>query len=203
MKKYLGRLSVCLVLLASSPANAQQVEVVPLTAIGFTLATDIKRTAPEIDELRIKTGTTWGGQVGYFFSTHWGADALFTRQETALEVGTSAGRADLFSMKAAKLHGNLVYQFGSSDARVRPFLFAGLGTTFFSARDLKSETKLSSGFGGGLKYFPLSDMGIRLHLRATPTWLDDDANDNFCDPFGFCQGSLQQIEVMAALVLRY
>jgi len=203
MKKHLGRLSVCLVLLVSSPAHAQQVEIVPLAAIGVTMATDIKRTAPEIDELRIKTGITWGGQVGYFFSTHWGADALLTRQETALEVGTSAGRADLFNMKATKLHGNLVYQFGSSDARVRPFLFAGLGTTFFSARDLKSETKLSSGIGGGLKYFPRSNVGMRLHLRATPTWLDDDTNDNFCDPFGFCQGSLQQIEVMAALVLRY
>ena len=29
MKKHLGRLSVCLVLLASSPAQAQQVEVYP------------------------------------------------------------------------------------------------------------------------------------------------------------------------------
>ena len=131
----------------------------PLTAIGFTLATDIKQTAPEIDELRIKTGLTWGGQVGYFFSTHWGADALLTRQETALEVGTSAGRADLFNMKATKLHGNLVYQFGSSEARVRPFLFAGLGTTFFSAQDLQSETKLSSGIGGGLEVLPSFERG--------------------------------------------
>ena len=154
MKKHLGSLSVCLVLLAGSPAQAQQLEAVPLTAIGFTMAADIERTAPEIDELRIKTGITWGGQVGYFFSTHWGAEALLTRQETALEVGTPAGRADLFRMHATKLHGNLVYQFGSSDARVRPFLFAGLGTTFFSARDLQSETKLSSGFGGGLKLLP-------------------------------------------------
>ena len=88
-------------------------------------------------------------------------------------------------------------------ARVRPFLFAGLGTTFFSARDLQSETKLSSGFGGGVKYFPRSNVGLRLHLRSTPTWLDDESSADFCDPFGFCQGALQQVEVMVGLVLRY
>ena len=53
MKARLVKLSMCLVLLASSPVQAQRVEVVPLTAIGFTMATEITPTAPEIDGLRI------------------------------------------------------------------------------------------------------------------------------------------------------
>jgi hypothetical protein len=33
-------------------------------------------------------------------------------------------------------HGNVVYQLGSADARLRPFVFGGLGATFFKADNL-------------------------------------------------------------------
>jgi len=201
--KQLAGLTVCLALLAGPPARAQQLEIVPLAAAGFTMATDIDRRAPQIGELRIKRGFTWGGQIGYFVSTHWIAEAAWTQQETALEIGTSAGRADLFSMTVAKLHGNVAYQFGAGAARVRPFLFAGLGTTFFSARYLKTETKLSSALGAGVKYFPHSRIGARLHVSYTPTRLDDESAGDFCDPFGFCQDALPQIELMTGLTLRF
>jgi opacity protein-like surface antigen len=201
--KHLATLTVCVALLAGSPARAQQVEIVPLAAAGFTMAADIDRNAPEISELRIKDGFTWGGQVGYFLSQHWGIEGSFTRQATAMEIGTSAGRADLFEMNVGKLHGNVVYQFAPGGARVRPFLFAGLGTTFFSARYLKTETKLSTAIGGGIKYFPRSNVGVSMHLRYAPTRLDDESAADFCDPFGFCQGTLQQIDLMTGLILRF
>ena len=201
--KHLLSLTVCLVLLAGPPARAQQVEIVPLAAAGVTMASDIERVAPELTELRMRRGFTWGGQVGYFVGTHWGAEAMFTRQESAIEIATSAGRADLFLVNVTKLHGNVVYQFGAADARLRPFLFAGLGTTFFGARDLKTERKLSSGIGAGIKYFPASSIGVKFHVRYTPTWLDDESAGDFCDPFGFCQGVLQQIELMTGLVVRF
>jgi hypothetical protein len=31
----------------------------------------------------------------------------------------------------------------------------------------------------------------------------DDSDGDFCDPFGFCQGSLQQIEIAAGAVVRF
>ena len=83
------------------------------------------------------------------------------------------------------------------------FAFAGLGATFFSAIDLPSETKLSWGLGGGVKYFPWNGLGFRAHFRYKPTMLDDEDAGNFCDPFGFCQDTLQQIEIVAGGVVRF
>ena len=71
------------------------------------------------------------------------------------------------------------------------------------ADEVASENKLSLGFGGGLKYFPWKSVGVRAHARYKPTMLDDEDAGDFCDPFGFCQGSLQQVEMAAAVVVRF
>ncbi len=106
-------------------------------------------------------------------------------------------------MTVRQLHGNVVRHFGGADTRLRLFVFAGLGATFFSADDLESETKLSLGLGGGVKYFPWRAIGIRGHVRYKPTLLNDEDAGDFCDPFGFCQGSLQQIEFAVGAVVRF
>src|SRR4030095_13731603 len=108
----------------------------------------------------------------------------------------------LFTMTVRQLQGNAVYHFGAASARLRPFVFAGLGATFFSAADLRSETKFSWGFGGGVKYFPWEGRGFRGHFRYKPTMLNDEGAADFCDPFGFCQGTLSQIEFGAGALLR-
>ena len=99
--------------------------------------------------------------------------------------------------------GNLLYHFGNRETKLRPFVFGGMGTTFFSADDLESETKFSFGLGGGVKYFPWKSIGARASFRYTPTMLNDDETVAFCDPFGFCQGSLQQIDIAAGAVVRF
>ena len=81
-------------------------------------------------------------------------------------------------------------------------MLAGLGATFLSAEDLESETKLSWTLGAGVKWFPSKRLGARLQARYAPTLLDDSSSD-VCDPFGFCQGSLHQFELMGGLVLRF
>jgi hypothetical protein len=80
-------------------------------------------------------------------------------------------------------------------------VFAGLGATFFSADDLQSETKLSLGFGGGVKYFAWKTIGVRAHFRYKPTMLNDEDAGDFCDSFGFCQGALQQIEFAVGAIV--
>jgi hypothetical protein len=36
-----------------------------------------------------------------------------------------------------------------------------------------------------------------------PTMLNDDETVAFCDPFGFCQSSLQQVEFAVGAVVRF
>jgi hypothetical protein len=115
----------------------------------------------------------------------------------------AGGTADLFTLIAGQLHANVVYQFGGADARLQPLAFAGLGATFFRAEDVPSETKPSLGFGGGVTYFFSRSVGVRGHVRYKPTMLNDTSSGDFCDPFGFCQGTLQQVEFAAGAAMRF
>jgi len=191
-----------LVLLAlSASASGQSWEASGL--LGYTPSVALDRRAPELTELDIRGGFTWGLQAGHLFSQRWGAELLWMQQGSALRLGTEAGAADLFTMTIQQLHGNVLYHFANRDSKLRPFVFGGLGATFFSATELESETKFSYGLGGGVKYFPWSAIGARASFRYTPTMLSDDETVAFCDPFGFCQGSLNQIEFAVGAVVRF
>jgi opacity protein-like surface antigen len=194
------RLAFLALVLAASPALAQRTEVSALA--GWASSDSLDRTAAGIQELQVAGGFTWGLQATRFFTPHLGAELSFSRQGSDLVISTASGSAELFDMSLGLLHGNAVYQFGAEDARLKPFVFAGVGATFFSSQGLESETKLSFGLGAGVKWFPRRSVGLRLQGRYDPTRLNDESSD-FCDPFGFCQGSLQQFELSGGVVLRF
>jgi opacity protein-like surface antigen len=192
--------SAILVVCPTTFVRAQSWEASGL--VGSTPSSAVDRRAPELNQLDISGGFTWGVQMARFFRPQWGAEVLWTRQSSALRIGAAAGAADLFTMAAGQLQGNVVYRFGGG-ARVQPFVFAGLGATFFQAEDVPSETKLSLGFGGGVKYFFFRSVGVRGHVRYKPTMLNDTSSGDVCVPFGFCQGALQQVEFAAGAVVRF
>jgi hypothetical protein len=186
---------------SAGSADAQSWEVSGLA--GYTPSASLDRRAPELDQLDVRGGFTWGGQAGRHFGSRWTAEVLWTEQQSALQVETAAGKADLFAFDVGELHGNALYHFAARDARLRPFVFAGLGATFLSGGGLPSETKLSWALGGGVKYYRWKSLGFRAHVRYKPVVLDDKAGGDFCDPFGFCQGWLHQLEVMGGVVARF
>jgi opacity protein-like surface antigen len=200
-----SRLIACaiaiLLLTLPAPAGAQSWELSGVAA--HTPSAALGSQAPELSSVDLRGGFTWGVQGAHWFTPNWGAEGLWTQQSSALRLETRAGSADLFTMTVRQLHGNVVRQFGAVEARLRPFVFAGLGATFFSADDLQSETKLSLGFGGGVKYFPWKAIGVRGHFRYKPTLLNDEDAGDFCDPFGFCQGALQQMELAVGAIVRF
>jgi opacity protein-like surface antigen len=189
------------VLVATTPARGQSTEVSLLAA--YTPSAGLDNQAPELSSLDIGGGFTWGLQIGRLFTPRWGVEMLWTDHSSALTVGTDDGSADLFTMTIGHLHGDVIYHLGAAGARLRPFVFAGLGATLFSADDLKSETKFSFGLGAGVKYFRWQSIGVRAHFRYKPTMLNDEDSADFCDPFGFCQGSLQQVEFAGGAVIRF
>ena len=193
--------AVVVFLLAGSPARAQSWEASAL--FGFTPSAAIDERASELSDVDIRGDITWGFQGARFFTPAWGAEVLWTQQKSAQEIGTGDGKADLFTMTVRQLHGNVVYRLGRTNAKWQPFVFGGLGATFFSADTVESETKFSLDVGGGVTYFPLQSIGARAQFRYKPTFLNDSSSGRFCDPFGFCQGVLQQVEFAAAAVLRF
>jgi opacity protein-like surface antigen len=187
-------------LLLASPAFAQRSEFSLLA--GYTTAGDIEKTAIGIREIKYDASFSWGLSGGHFFTPHLGAEVSWIRQETGLSLSTSAGSARLFDVNIGQIHGSAVYQFGADKARLRPFVSLGLGASFFGGGDLASETKLSWSLGAGLKWFPRQSVGARVQVRYNPTRLND-ASSDYCDPFGFCQDSLQQFGFTGGLVLRF
>jgi hypothetical protein len=194
-------LLIAALLLGVPHAGAQSWEVSVL--VGFTPSATIDRRAPELTQLDLAGGSTPGLQAARFFTPRVGAEVVWTQQASGLEVGTASGTATLFAATISQLHGNVVYRFGDANARLQPFVFGGLGPTFFSATDLPSETKLSIDIGGGVKYFPTPAFGIRGQIRYKPTFLNDQSSGDFCDPFGFCQGTLHQVELAAGVTVRF
>jgi opacity protein-like surface antigen len=194
-----GAAALVLILIAS-PALAQHMD---LTALGgYTTTANIDEKTRGIEELAVKGSFTWGLALGRAFTDHLGAEISWAQQRSALRIGTAAGSADLFDMQIGRLHGNIVYRFGGDAARLKPFVFGGLGAAFLSARDLDTETKLSWGLGAGLKWTPSRNWGARVQARYTQIQLNDSSAD-VCDPFGFCQGSFHQVEVLGGLALRF
>jgi opacity protein-like surface antigen len=193
--------ALTLLLAVGTRAQAQSWEVSALA--GFTPSAGLDRQAPELDQLAIRGGFTFGGQAGYLFGQRWGAEVLWTRQQSGLQVETADGDADLFTFHVDDLHGDAVYHFADRNARLRLFVFGGLGATFFSGGGLPSEAKISWSLGGGAKYFPWKSIGLRAHVRYKPVILNDKDAGDFCDPFGFCQSWLGQFELAAGVVARF
>jgi hypothetical protein len=200
------RLVRCLIMLfalsiGAGAASAQSWEMGGLA--GFTPSVSLENHAPELDDVRVRGGFTWGIEATRFFTVNWGAEITWMQQASALQVETPAGSEDLYRMSILQLHADVVYQLGTADARWRPFVFGGAGATFFGATDLDSATKASLGIGAGIKYFPWATVGLRGQFRYKPTALNDDLEGGPCDPFGFCQGTLRPIEFTGGVVIRF
>jgi outer membrane protein W len=197
------RLAAAAVVLLASSATARAQSWELSGVVAYTPSAGLDQQAPELSGLAVGGGFTWGVQAARSFGPHWGAEVSWTQQSSALELETRAGSADLFAMNVGQLHGDVVYHFGAGDARLRPFVFAGVGATFLTGDELASETKLSFGLGGGVKYFSGRSFGVRGHVRYKPTLLNDEEAGRFCDPFGFCQGTLHQLELGVGAIFRF
>jgi opacity protein-like surface antigen len=190
-------------LLAASTAQAQS-QTWELSALaGYAFPVSLDEHTREVDDLRIGGGLTWSFQAARFFTPNLGAEVSWTDfPSSAYEVVMGEESGDLFSMSIGHLHGDVVYQFGENGARLRPFVFGGMGASFFRARDIPMETKFSVGLGGGAKLFPWPNIGLRAQVRYRPIFLNDGDSD-FCDPFGFCQSTLRQFELAGGVSFRF
>jgi opacity protein-like surface antigen len=187
-------------LLAAAPTFPQGLELAAFG--GYTTPGGLEHDARTVEDLKLQGSFTWGASVGYFFSPRLGVEASWARQESGLELTSGGVSAEMFDVTIDQIQGSIVYLLVGTDAHVRPFLSAGAGAAIFGAPDIASETKLAFNVGAGLKWLPSSRFGVRLLARYTPTYLNDGSSD-FCDPFGFCQGTLNQFEFSGGVVVRF
>jgi outer membrane protein W len=194
------RLLTCVAFLSAAPAFSQGFEVTALA--GYTTPGSLEHDTLTLEDLKLSGSFTWGASVGYFFSPRLGVEASWARVGSGVELATAEASQEMFDVTIDQLQASVVYQFGDAESRFRPFLTAGAGAAIFTSTDIKTESKLSLGIGGGLKWLPSKRLGVRLQAKYTPTYLHDKGSD-FCDPFGFCQNWLHQFELSGGVVFRF
>ena len=91
-------------------------------------------------------------------------------------------------MKVNNYHGIFTYNFGYEDSMTRPFIFGGLGATNWTPGDveglsIESATKFSTTWGGGVKVYPIQNVGVQVMGRWTPTYVKSDPGGLWCSPY--------------------
>ena len=201
MRRRLLPLCFMVSMLWASAAHAQSWEISALA--GYVPASAFEQESLAVDEASIGGGFVFSIQGARFLTPNWGIEASFTQTFSSYDVTMGEETGSLFSMDIAHLHGDVVYEFGGSDARLKPFVFGGAGATFFGAMDLPGETKFSVDAGGGAKFFLSPNVGLRAQFRYRPIWLGDEDASDFCDPFGFCRSMLRRFEFAGGVTFRF
>ena len=197
----------CCLFLLATPAWAQQDYRVEIEAFaGFTWSDGVPVrpqtiSGDAIDEVTPKSGRSYGLGVGVFVSEHVEVGFQFTQQFSALEGTvsspvqlTNAATREFADMKVNNYHGVFTYNFGFEDSTIRPFWFGGLGVTQYDPdltvqtlgsqpQSIEGDTRFSTTWGGGVKVYPGSNVGITLTGRWTPTYINSSSGGIWCSPF--------------------
>jgi len=168
------------------------------------------------DSLGPKDAFSWGARLGFNVTPNVEVGFLFNQQSTKYELGGTS-TVDLGDVSVYNYHGYFAYNFGESDASVRPYILGGLGATQYGSlsltaggttRDLGGETQFSTTWGAGVKLFPGKSFGIRLEGRWTPTYIKSDSEGWWCDPYWGCYVVADaqysnQFELSGGITLRF
>jgi len=184
-------LTTMMVALAASAAQAQDPRVELSGTAGWTFSDGVNVGSIADSPIQVgpKDAFSWGARLGFNLSPNVEIGFLFASQSTDLEATGVVNRS--IPQTVYNYHGYFAYNFGDTDAKVRPYVLGGLGATQYGSLDtpagnIGGETQFSSTWAVGLKMFPSPKFGIRLETRWTPTYIKTDPAGYWCDPYWGC-----------------
>ncbi len=196
----------CCLFLLATPAWAQQDYRVEIEGFGGFTWSDGVPIRPQtignetIDEVAPKSGGSYGLGVGVFLSEYVELGFQFTQQFSVLEAtvngpvvsSLATTTRDVADMKVNNYHGVFIFNYGFEDSTIRPFFFGGLGATQYDPEELtvqtlgsqpiEGTTRFSATWGGGVKFYPGSNVGITVTGRWTPTRINASPRGIWCSP---------------------
>lgn len=199
----IGRIIVAAALVAGASVSAYaQAQVEIAVETGYTASEGIKAGETRIingqayNDLDITSGGNIGFTVGVLFTDNAEVEFLWNRQFSSFSAGNPSPSVNLADVSVDNFFGNFVYNWGVREAKVRPFILAGIGATHYAPGDpaplggtnpsltsIDSATKFAWTLGGGVKVYPAEHVGLKLNARWTPTYIKSDAAGLWCDPF--------------------
>ncbi|HEX7137567.1 MAG TPA: outer membrane beta-barrel protein [Vicinamibacterales bacterium] len=226
MFRHMAVAAALLVAVGARPASAQpKVEVSGI--VGWTFSDGVSGNAVTAGDGNVynrldpKHSGSIGFSVGVLVTPEAEVGFMYAHQFSNLVAGGTNTR-ELGSMGVGSYHGYFAYNFAPPDHPLVPFIYGGLGATSFSdvttntgpvasptgTRTLPGESRFSSTWGGGVKFFPNPKVGVRVVGSWTPTYIKSDAVGWWCDPYWGCYlvGSAQyanQITLSGGVTLRF
>jgi len=183
----------------AAPLSAQRFEA--SFNAGYTTSEGIKFNPTLIggvlyDEVDLKDGGSFSLTGGVYASPNALIEFMYARQSSELTARGATQEVSISKMNIDNYHVNFVYNWGESDAKLRPYAFVGLGATSYSpsgdvlvgaaGRRLDGDTQFSTTWGAGVKYYVAPSVGVKASLRWTPTYIKSDPAGYWCDPFYGC-----------------
>ena len=199
LKRIAWQVALATVVMAS-PALAQEKRAEVSVLLGWTFSDGVDGQAlvtPSgvFDRIDPKDSFKWGLGVGFLTTENAEVGFLFGQQMSTLQAGGTT-TVDVGDFTVNTYHGYFGYNWGDSDAPVRPYALIGLGATNYSGveytrangqpGEIGSETQFSTTWGAGVKFFPSPSVGARFGMHWTPTYIKSDAAGYWCDPYWGC-----------------
>ncbi len=148
-----------------------------------------------IDRVRIPSSISFGASVEVPLSDSWSLEALWSHQNTRLDVDLSGTPVPGATPDQKVSHLNMdtiqvgpLLQLGNSDERVRLYLDLLFGGTILTPSPGFSALKrFSLSVGGGAKYWLSDHLGGRFSIRWMPVYLNASSSGySHCDPVYDC-----------------
>ena len=214
---------VLALMFALSPlARAQDYKMELIPFFGYTFSEGIDFNAADIgsgvfvDKITPVSGFTWGFEADVLASEMFAIGFQYSDQSSKLELREVGGqKTEITDANVRNYHAMFTLNLGDDDATTKPFIFLGLGATQYSPDDIMgssvdSNSKFSTTWGGGVKWYGTEHIGVRMGIRWTPTYINSDPAGYWCSPFwpGGCwlvseANYSHQFEFNTGLILRF
>ncbi len=193
-------LAILVILALAAPALAQEPKVAVGATIGWTFSDGVSGNtllAPDgnaYSRLDPADAASFGFNVGFFATPQVEVGFMYGRQMSKLQAG-GTNTLDIGDMAISTYHGYFAYNFGESDAPLRPYIYGGLGMTSYAdvttnigggTHTLPGPNRFSTTWGGGVKMFFSPNAGVQAGINWTPTYIKSDAAGWWCDPWFGC-----------------
>ena len=157
----------CLFLFALNPLFAQnnntKVDNVELSIFGgASLFKGLTQTG--LSE-QLLNGEVAGGRGAYNFTEHLALELSYANSVNNVRLSVP-GFNGSFGNRIQSLSLDPVFNFSHLNARLRPYVTAGVGADWFEPVSVGKNTELAFNYGGGLKYRLASHFGLRLDARG-------------------------------------
>ena len=143
---------------------------------------------------KVLANDSWafGAGIGYMTNSSFEFEAEYQYQPTSLVIKSGLG-SEIASpdLTIHKIRGNFLFSTPAQDAIAQPYFLLGLGAAIFEANlpnatSSDSRTQFTWQLGAGVKKMTSDTVGFRLQAAYAPSYLTDDYDGYWCDPYYGC-----------------